>query len=82
MATRYKVRQTETDAIQWDGSNATAITDMIGRGATMADLGDGSWELNSPVLYAVLKVGDWVLDEGDSFRSLPGSYFGDIYETK
>lgn len=82
MATRYKVKQRELDAVQWTGDNATAITDMLGRDSSVTDIGGGLWEIHSPVLYAVVKVGDWVLDEGETFRSLPGAYFGDTYEVK
>lgn len=82
MPTRYRVKQSETDAVQWTGANATEITDLLGRDSSVSDIGAGQWEVLSPVLYAVLKVGDWVLSEGENFRSLPGAYFSDTYEIK
>lgn len=83
MAIRYRVKQPEFDAVQWTGDNATEITDLLGLGSSIARMEDASLaEINSAVLYAIVRVGDWILSDGDSFLSFPAAYFADTYEVK
>ncbi len=82
MATRYRAKQPELDAVQWSGDNASEITDVLGVGSSIAPLRDGLSEIHSPVLFAIVGVGDWVVSDGLTFRAFPNGYFSAAYEIK